>query len=352
MLLIYLFILGVIYMARKLIEQDPKRKHVKRLPQRSALLGFDLALMIAEWFQNKEILLKSTQWIHCNGKTFAALIGGQSSIWTAEAANAKAILVDQAGDFELSKARYLAFRPAIGQGMIGVNGLDWLQGRRLVIQSLHHTQVRNLREYERHFQNLLARLPVNGTTVDLEELLPLYTMDTITQILLGKSVHWLKATDKKTVHELNSALDHVADVMKMRTNLGPFVHLHWNRKFRKQCSTLHTFVHSLMEESSTINDEYPSSNLPFIKAYQDPMRKKQTVCDQMLTAILAGRDTTASWIGFIIWTLAKNKRVQSKLRGLIEGIECPPTSYAALASIPYLWHVMKEGIKHKPNGPY
>jgi cytochrome P450 len=331
--------------------QDGQHSEIRRLKQRRWLLGFDVALTFASWIRNNVSLEESAKWISENGKTFSVLIAGRKNVWTADALNAKAILSDSARAFELSHAREIAFRPVIGKGMIAVNGAVWKSGRKLLTQSLGTSTVRNIAQYESYYRNLLSQLPVDGSTVNLRQLLLLYTMDTASLILLGDSTAWLTETNKEEVELISEAMDHANDMMRFRGDIGWLVYLHWtlSPKFRQTCSKLRNFVYSQLTRQATINkspvedEEYTDSKRPFVEAFTSSLANQRTVSEQLLTSLMAGRDTTASLMGFTIWSLSRDKRVQKALRAALEGMPNPVREYSSLAKVTYLWHVIKEG---------
>ncbi|KAK4187717.1 cytochrome P450 52A13 [Podospora australis] len=339
-------------------ESSHERSHVPRLPQKSWLFGFDVAYQFASWVGEKTSLLKSAAWIRDNGKTFSVRIAGHTNIWTADALNARAILTADPRVFELSHNRQVAFSPVVGRGMIASNGQDWACGRKVISRCLTKAEVRYLPRYEPHVQNLFSLLPADGsTTVDMRSLLLLFAMDTSTDILLGESTSWLtkSSTCDTEVVQISEALDYCNQVMRLRGDLGFLVYLHWDPKFNRSCKLLHGFVERYIHKASTGTQKSskPPSRLCFLEGLVSSIGPNKTmVRDHILTALMAGRDTTAALMGFTLWSLARDARVQQRLRDEVSSkLQMPVGSYEDLHQVTYLWWTIKEVLRLYPSIP-
>lgn len=330
--------------------ESPPYSHVPQLRQKWWLFGFDVAYQFASWVNEKTSLCKSAAWIRENGRTFSVRIAGHTNIWTADALNARAILTADSRAFELSHDRQIAFYPVVGKGMIAANGPDWAFGKKIIRRCLTKDQVRYLSRYERHVQNFFKLLPTDGSTIDLREFLLLFTMDASTDILLGESTSWLTKSTSDTVLAISNALDYCNQVMRLRGDLGFLIYFHWDRKFNRSCKLVHAFVERYIERGDgNIADpemgEKPSKyNRPcFLDGLVSSTGTKRMVRDHLLTALMAGRDTTAALMGFTIWSLAREKRVQQRLRDEVAKLQAPIVSYEDLQQVTYLWWTIKEG---------
>ncbi|KAF8434320.1 cytochrome P450 [Boletus edulis BED1] len=100
-----------------------------------------------------------------------------------------------------------------------------------------------------------------------------------------------------------------------------------------------------------------------IKANMDAGAKKrlsdEELLAQMRTLLIAGHETTAATISFILLELARHPRVQSRLRDEIRKTETtirarsdPQLTVIDLDAMPYLNAVIKEGLRFHPIGPH
>ncbi|KUI67211.1 Cytochrome P450 52A13 [Cytospora mali] len=332
--------------------------NVPQLRQKWWLFGFDVAYQFASWVNEKTSLFKSAAWIRENEKTFSVRIAGHTNIWTADALNARAVLTGDSEAFELSHDRQVAFYPVVGRGMIAANGPDWACGKRVIRRCLTKDQVRHLPRYEPHVQNLFKLLPTDGSTVDMREYLLLFAMDVSTDILLGESTFWLTKGTSDEVLATSEALDYCNQVMRLRGDLGFLVYFHWDSKFHRSCKILHNFVEPYITRGNgnvvdpEMGEKTSKSNRPcFLEGLISSIGTKIMVRDHLLTAIMAGRDTTAALMGFTLWSLARDKRVQQKLRDEVAKLQMSLFSYEDLQQVTYLWWTIKEVLRLYPSIP-
>lgn len=350
--MLFFVLLGFVVLLLR--HQTRKTTNVKQrgqapiLPQNQWLFGFDIAYQFAAWIEQGIALQESTKLITKHGRTFSTRFAGHFNICTADEVNVRMVLTSS--DFELSSVRRNAFHPAVGNGMIATNGPQAAFGRKVLRGILTQRRVRDLTAYEQHLQNLFSLLPSDGSEVDLQRPLALLAMDMSTELLLGKSTCWLSRIAETETERINKALDNVTDTMRFRTDLGPLVHLHWNRQFKKDCKLLQQFVNSYL----------PLASLAHSSAHADPELTRKhvqnsyvqelvsagsdhdSVQGHVLTSILAGRDTTASLIGFTVWNLARHPSVQKNLRKVIKCLD-NKFSFDELSKVSYLWWTLKEG---------
>ena len=94
-------------------------------------------------------------------------------------------------DFSLGQRRANVLIPALGHGIFDTDGPAWERSRALVRPNFTRQQVADLDTFETHVQHLIARIPRDGTAVDLQELFFSLTMDSATEFLFGKSTNVL-----------------------------------------------------------------------------------------------------------------------------------------------------------------
>lgn len=95
--------------------------------------------------------------------------------------------------------RYGVFSPLLGNGIFTQEGAAWKHSRELLRKQFIRTQYQNLDIFREHVDNLIACLPVEEGTVDLQPLFFSLTLDTTTALLLGRSVYSLKAPTAEDV---------------------------------------------------------------------------------------------------------------------------------------------------------
>ena len=104
-----------------------------------------------------------------------------------------------------------------------------------------------------------------------------------------------------------------------------------------------------LEEKSKHDEGYT-----FLHAIAAYTRDRKTLRDQLVSILLAGRDTTACTLAWSIYELSLQPHIVQKLRSeIIEkvGLERAPT-YDDLKNMKYLQHVVNERLRLYPVVPY
>lgn len=89
---------------------------------------------------------------------------------TIEPRNVQAILATKFKDFELGDNRKKSFEPLLGQGIFASDGPIWEHSRALVRPNFVRNQVADIEVYERHVSKVIANIPHDGSTIDLQDL--------------------------------------------------------------------------------------------------------------------------------------------------------------------------------------
>ena len=103
------------------------------------------------------------------GYTFQSQRMGRHVIGTSEPENIKAILATKFEDYSLG-FRFATLGPLLGRGIFTTDSIEWENSRALIRPNFVKAQVSNLSLLEKHIKQLLAHIPEDGSTVDLQEL--------------------------------------------------------------------------------------------------------------------------------------------------------------------------------------
>lgn len=193
--------LGCLYLLYRLVQQAITyhrralviRKHgckaIPSYPHRDPIFGLDLFIKNSRLSKNGGFLdnLRDRYENIVGRYTMTALTLGERMILTAEPENIKAILATQFKDFNLPPRRKDAFHPIFGHGIFTTDGAEWEVSRALLRPNFTRTQVGDLDTFETHITNLIANIPKDGSTVDLQILFFMLTMDSATDFLFGHS---------------------------------------------------------------------------------------------------------------------------------------------------------------------
>jgi cytochrome P450 len=130
--------------------------------------------------------------------------------------------------------------------------------------------------------------------------------------------------------------------------------------FWRDMEILNTFVNGYVEQALALPQKEleektnHDQGYTFLHSLAGSTRDRKMIRDQLVSILLAGRDTTASTLTWTIHELSQNPAIVKKLRQeIIEqvGLERAPT-YQDLKDMKYLQNVMNETLRLYPVVPY
>lgn len=243
-------------------------------------------------------------------------------------------------------------------------------------------QVSDLDLEEAHIQDMMQALDVSdkadGWTeqVDIQVLFFRLTLDAATQFLFGQSVgsqialipgkENLTKLDSDDILSIDFATSFDVSQMALATR-GRFADKYWlvNPKgFRSACRDCHKFIDHYVQlalskdirEKELEEGGEGKKKYVFLEALAEQTRDPIELRTQLLNILLAGRDTTASLLGWLFLSLSKDPARYKKLRNVIIeefGTYDNPSeiSYAKLKSSKYLQYCINESLRLYPVVP-
>ena len=221
---------------------------------------------------------------------------------------------------------------------------------------------------DEHVRHLLAHVPADGSSFDIQELFFRLTLDSSTEFLFGESVNSLISTSntssgvpvksKKGQIGFEAAFNTSQDYLASRSRARSLYWLINPKEFRdanRICHQLVDYYVKIALDSSAIKDfkaSHSRERYIFLEALAKDTRDPKLLRDQMLNILLAGRDTTASLLSSVFYLLAHNPRVWIKLRSEVINkfgtIEEPrdEITFSSLKDVSYLRYVLDEGKIH------
>ncbi|TVY34862.1 Cytochrome P450 monooxygenase [Lachnellula occidentalis] len=352
-------LLAILFLAKQIIsyikEARFKRQHgckpEAKIPQWERFIGYDMYKIQVEASKSKT-LLETAKWRYDTyGLTWSIVVAGRGFINTIETENIKTVLSVNFKEYGLG-GRLVAFGPLLGRGIFTTDGAQWEHSRSLVRPNFTRSQVADLDTFETHIQKLIAKVPTDGSTVDLQKLFFQLTLDSATQFLFGESVSSLTSTEGSVQEQFGKMFDLAQNRLLRRTRLAKLVWLYKDKDFDIACKVVHEFVDNIinkaLEKADPIDAEKSIDGTgeperyifltEMLKATRDPIQLR----DELLNILLAGRDTTASLLSHTFHVLARRPDIWNKLKAEIDELNGEKPDYDTLRDLKYLKYLLNE----------
>jgi cytochrome P450 len=311
-------------------------------------------------------------WHRSYGDTFKARLATRNVIFTVEPRNIQAVLALKFKDFGLGEIRKAAVRPVFGEGIFTVDGSKWEHSRALLRPNFSRAQITDTKIYESHVAALLRLIPRDGSTVQLQDLFfrqvivvfdvfSIYltnsfkTLDTASEFLFGESVHSLREETSAEAASFAKNFNVAQEGTAIRFRLGPLMKFYRNKEYTKATIEVRDFVGRFVQKAidyriavnkgEKVDPEIKKlTDNQYIFAYELSKQTldKKEITDQLLSILLAGRDTTANLLGTTFFMLARRPDIWKRLRAEVLALDGRKPSFEELRAMTYMSWIFNE----------
>lgn len=272
----------------------------------------------------------------------------------------------------------------LGNGIFTQSAGAWKHSRETMRPQFTRDQVSDLDLEERHVQNLMAaldaRLQPDGWTqvVDMQDLFFRLTLDSATEFLLGESADSQLqhipgyARDRNSSAALHGsnfawAFDRGQLALATRARFGNLYWMYNTSEFReciRRCNGfMDHYVRKVLgrdpreaQKEKDVEGRVARSKYVFMDALAEQTRDPVELRSQTMHILLAGRDTTASMLGWLFMLLSQDPARYKKLRDIVLeefGTYDHPRdiTFARLKGCQYLQHCNNETLRLYPVVP-
>ena len=349
---------------RRMIREHGCEKPVQ-LPDWDPIFGLGNTFTIMRWAKERRLLQNGLARFNALGSTsFATNSLGHRFIMTIEPEILKNVLALQFKSFAFPTRRKKAFQTLLGNGIFNSDGAAWQHSREMLRPNFVRSQVGDLDTYEKHVDNLLAVIPRDGSTVDLQPLFHCLTMDSATEMLYGESTSTLVPSRMAPgAAEFADAFQQSQRGALDRTRFGLLYQFLPDAEYREQVRTVHSFLDTFVDRAfarqvarKAGNSDSSSTRYIFADELVTRTTDREQVRGELLNILLAGRDTTASLLSNVWFELAKRPDIYAKVKAEINDLlprgrgGLRPT-YEQIKSAKYLRAVLNESLRLYPLVP-
>lgn len=277
-------------------------------------------------------------------------------IMTADPENIKALLTQQFSDYGKGEQFHREWKDFLGDSIFTTDGTQWSASRALIRPMFQRERVADLDIIETHVQELFSLIgPGDGKCIDMQNLFFRFALDASTHFLFGQSAGSL--INEQT--EFALAFDLVQHKQALAGRAGPLRHFINMNDFYQGLKTMDRFIEPWITEALSLNKDELEGKLrkkdTFLHALARNTRDRKIIRDQLISLLLAGRDTTSATLSWLVLELARNPPVLEKLRAEIAqvvGLNGERPTYDNIKNMKYLTWMINETLRLYPVLPF
>ena len=338
-------------------------RHIDDLPgpRGAPLIGNLLQIDTSRMHQQLE------QWCREFGPFFKLQMGRRRLLIVGDHQAVAATLRDRPDGFKrTSRFEAVAKEMGLKPGVFGANGDDWRRQRRMVMASFDPAHVRHyFPALQKVAERLVGRWQAaarGGAAIELQPDLMRYTVDTIAGLAFGAEVNTLESDGDVIQQHLDKIFPALVRRMLAPLPTWRLLPSRADRELRHGVEAVNVAVSQFIADArgrmaaDPALRSHPANLLEAMIAAADQPGSGITdlqVAGNVFTMLLAGEDTTANTIAWMIDLLWRHpaalQRATDEVRGLLGDSRCP--SFEQLAQLDFVEACAHETMRLKPVAP-
>ncbi|MEO5996072.1 MAG: cytochrome P450 [Chitinophagaceae bacterium] len=251
-------------------------------------------------------------------------------------------------------------------GVFNAEGEEWKQQRKVVTQALNLQHIKSffplLVTITEKFLARWNRLSSENSLLEVKSELTRYTVDNTSLLAFGYNMNTIEK-DKDIIQEhLKNIFPAIFNRISLPVPYWRYLKLPADKKLEKSLAFINKFMQGIVDktrEEMAQNPELdmqPTNFLQAVIAASDPENpvSNEEIIGNVLTMLLAGEDTTAHTIAWVLYFMHLYPEVQQKMQqeaDRILGNENTLKEYDDIAKLTYIEAVTFESMRFKPVAP-
>lgn len=307
-------------------------------------------------------------WVRRYGPYMRAWFGRTLVLVVADSEAVSAILRDRPDGFRRPLSSYIVSEEMGGiPGLFLAEGSAWRNQRRMVmagmapgaIKAYFPSLVTVAQRLQRRWHGAASR----GDAIDLDGDLKRYTVDIIAGLAFGTEVNTLEAGEDVIQRHMDAILPAVARRSLSMLPYWRYFKLPADKRLDRDVAALDRAVTDLVEQARSRMAQDPARRVrppnlleAMIAAAdeQDSGVDDRAVAGNVLTMLLAGEDTTANTISWMIYLLQRHPQALARAREEVRSIAPDVAGFTIeqLDSLAFLGACASEAMRLKPVAPF
>ena len=342
----------------------PALRQIKNLPGPRAwpLVGNALQVKVSRIHRDME------QWCLRYGPLFRVYLGRRPLLVVANHATVSALLRDRPDRF-----RRPSVTASISSELGGLpnifmaEGTAWRNQRRMVMTGFAPKAIREyfpaLVKVGLRLRKRWSEAAAQRASIDLSADLKRYTVDVIAGLAFGQDVNTLESGDNVIQQHLDQILPGISRRSLSAVPYWRYFKLPQDRRLEQSSAALRQAVYGLIDQARQRMQLNPNAadrpaNLleALIAAADQPGSAidKDTVAGNVSTMLLAGEDTTANSIAWLLYFLRSHPEALLRATQEVQALapDCAAFTLEKLDSLDFLGACIEEAMRLKPVAPY
>ncbi|KAH7460776.1 Cytochrome P450 86A7 [Phytophthora ramorum] len=357
-----------------------KPKRVRYLPSKIPVLGNAIELLsnaerMHDWIAD--------QIVPFDGEPFTlSLPGKDDMMFIAKPEHIEQVLKTQFDNFPKSQHIHDLFFDLLGDGVVITNGETWKRQRRVLVNLFSARALREhmtpiSQKYVVQLRKIFEEAAASKEPMDAFGLMHRYTLDVFAEIGFGTEMKLLEGRYQPFAEAIEESQYIVSARFKQPDALWKikrWLNIGSEKKLRHAVQVIDEHVMGIISgaiqrrqqrvEAARSGKEAKPVDRDIVSIILDSMESNNQVVDPVevrniaAAALIAGRDTTADALGWLIHVLSENPRVEAKLRSellahlpkLATDIDYVPSA-EELSQVHYLEATIRELLRILPAGP-
>ncbi len=308
------------------------------------------------------------RWSRIYGEYFQFRIGPRRFLAVSNPEAIAAILRDRPDGFQRSARLNATAREMGFGGLFSANGEQWRRQRPMVMASFDPSHIKSyfpsLVKVTRRFAGRWQRAAAAGADIDLQADLMRFTVDVTAGLAFGADINTVESDDEVIQRHLDKVLPAL-----FRQVMSPWPAWRWLRALQGEravaphLQALRLAVEGFIAQARARMErdpglrERPANLIEAMIAARDTPGSglaDSDVAGNVLTMLLAGEDTTANTLAWMIWLLSRNPEALAQARAEVHatlGADALPERYEQLSALPFVEACVNETMRLKPVAP-
>jgi len=253
------------------------------------------------------------------------------------------------------------------KGVFSANGADWRRHRPMVMAGLDPTHVKSyfpaLVKVTQRFARRWQRAAQERASIDLQADLMRYTVDVTAGLAFGADINTIESDADVIQQHLDKVLPSLFRRLMAPFEYWRYFKLKADRELSHHLVELQRAVNGFIADARKRMDDEPARRTNPTNLIEAMIAARDTegsgvndsdVAGNVLTMLLAGEDTTANTLAWMIWLLSRNPAALERARAEVASVlgdERMPSRYEQLGALPYIEACANETMRLKPVAP-